>query len=144
MNKTTIILGLLTGAILLSTPSMAGDYDGTKPLICAAVNVVECFPGGKCQNVSAEDVNLPDFLRFDFKEKIIRAHMVGRGDLTTDIEHMEKIDGKLMLQGAEDGREDTKDGLAWSMAIDEENGKLVFTASGTEVAFVVFGSCVVP
>ena len=144
MNKMTIILGLLAGAILLSTPSMAGDYDGTKPLICAAVNVVECFPGGKCQNVSAEDVNLPDFLRFDFKEKRIRAHMVSRGDLTTDIEHMETIDGKLMLQGAEDGREDAKDGLAWSMAIDEENGKLVFTASGDEVAVGVFGSCVVP
>ena len=144
MNKMTIIMGLLAGCILLTAPSMAGDYDGSKPLICAAVNVVECFPGGKCQNVSAEDVNLPDFLRFDFKENKIRAHMMNRGDLTTDIEHMEKIDGKLMLQGAEDGHEDTKDGLAWSMAIDEENGKLVFTASGTEVAFVVFGSCVVP
>ena len=60
--------------------------------------------------------------------------MAGRGDLETDIERVETVDGKLMVQGAEDGREDTEDGLAWSMAINQTSGKLVFTASGADVA----------
>ncbi len=144
MNKMTLILGLLVGFSLLVVPAVAGDFDGSKPLICAAVDVTECFAGGKCQNVSAEEVNLPDFLRFNFEDKKIRASMVGRGDLETDIERVETIDNKLMVQGAEDGREDVEDGLAWSMAINQTNGKLVFTAAGTDVAFVVFGTCIVP
>ena len=144
MNKTEIILGVLVGLSLLAAPVMAGDFDGSKPLICAAVDVTECFAGGKCQKVSAEEVNLPDFLRLNFKDQKIRASMVGRENLETDIEHIKTIDGKLMVQGAEDGREDIEDGLAWSMAIKQSSGKLVFTASGEDVAFVVFGACIVP
>lgn len=144
MNKMTFLLVLLMGLCLLGAPALAGDFDGSKTLICAAVDVTECFPGGKCQKVTAEEVNLPDFLRLNFKDKNIRATMVGRENLETDIERVETIDGKLMVQGAEDGREDTKDGLGWTMAIDEFSGKLVFTAAGADVAFVVFGACIVP
>lgn len=144
MNKITLFLGLLLGVSLLVAPAMAGDFDGSKTLICAAVDVTECFPGGQCQKVTAEEVNLPDFLRFNFEDKKIRAQMVGRGDLETDIERVETVDSKLMVQGAEDGHEDREDGLAWSMAINQGNGKFVFTASGTDVGFVVFGACIIP
>ena len=144
MNKIKPIIGLLLGLGLLVAPALAGDFDGSKPLICAAVDVTECFAGGKCQKVTAEEVNLPDFLRLNFKDKKIRAQMVGRGDLETDIERVETVDGKLMVQGAEDGSADAEDGLAWSMAINQDSGKLVFTASGGDVAFAVFGACIVP
>ena len=33
-----------------------------------------------------------------------------------------------------------RDGLGWTMAITEENGQVVLTASGDQVAFVVFGA----
>mgnify|MGYP001600748595 CR=1 FL=1 len=144
MKKVSYVILLLVGLCLLAAPAMAGDFDGSQPLICAAVDVTECFPGGNCQKVTAEEVNLPDFLRLNFKDKKIHAQMAGRGDLETDIERVETVDGKLMVQGAEDGREDTEDGLAWSMAINQNDGKLVFTASGGDVAFVVFGACIVP
>ena len=147
MKKALMVVGLIVSLGLLSAPAMAEeaavDFDGSKPLICAAVKVVECLPGGRCQNVLAEEVDLPDFLRFNFKKKEIRAEMAGRENLKTDIEHIKKVDGKLILQGAEDGREDRKDGLGWSMAIDQVSGKMIFSASGTEVAFVVFGACAV-
>ena len=144
MNKITMILGLFFCLGLLVNPALAGDFDGSKALICAAMDVVECLPGGECKRVLADEVDFPDFLQLNFKDKKIRAEQMGRKDLKTDIEHMESVDGKLILQGAEDGREGTKDGLGWTMAIDEESGKLVFSASGTEVAFVIFGACVVP
>jgi hypothetical protein len=44
------------------------------------------------------------------------------------------------LQGAEDGYEKMRDGLGWTMAISEESGQVVLTASGDQVAFVVFGA----
>jgi hypothetical protein len=52
------------------------------------------------------------------------------------------LDGKLILQGAEDGIENVRDGLGWTAAISEETGKFILTASGEEVAFVVFGACI--
>lgn len=144
MNKMTMMFGLFLSLALLSSPAMAGNFDGSKALVCAAMDVVECLPGGECNRVQSEEVDFPDFLQLNFKDKMIRAEQMGRKDLKTEIEHMETIDGKLILQGAEDGREGTKDGLGWTLSIDEESGKMVFSASGTEVAFVVFGACVVP
>jgi hypothetical protein len=54
---------------------------------------------------------------------------------------MERVDDKLILQGAEDGVENVRDGLGWTVAISEETGKAILTASGEQVAFVVFGAC---
>ncbi len=54
---------------------------------------------------------------------------------------METLDKKLFLQGADDGIEGVRDGLAWSIAISEDTGRLVLSASGDNVAFVIFGAC---
>ena len=54
---------------------------------------------------------------------------------------METLDNKLFLQGADDGIEGVRDGLAWSIAISEDTGRLVLSASGDNVAFVIFGAC---
>jgi predicted regulator of Ras-like GTPase activity (Roadblock/LC7/MglB family) len=58
------------------------------------------------------------------------------------IENLERIDGKLILQGAENGYKEVRDGTGWSIAVSEETGKIVLTESGDQVAFVVFGACV--
>ena len=38
------------------------------------------------------------------------------------------------------GYENMRDGLGWTMAITEKTGQVVLTASGEQVAFVVFGA----
>jgi len=50
---------------------------------------------------------------------------------------MEHLNGLLILQGTENGK-------AWSMSVNEESGKAVLSAVGEDVAFVVFGACVLP
>jgi len=55
----------------------------------------------------------------------------------SEIKRMERIEGKLMLQGAEDGVEGVGT-TRWTLAISEETGRAILTASGEEVAFVVF------
>ncbi len=52
------------------------------------------------------------------------------------------MDGKLILQGAEDGYEKMRDGLGWTMAISEATGQVVLTAAGEGVAFVIFGASI--
>ncbi len=128
----------------MALTAMAGDFDGSKPLICALMDLVECQPGAKCQSVTAEELGLPQFFRINFQEKKISGTQSGGSERGTAIEHLKKVDGKLIIQGAEDGVEEVRDGVGWSLAIAEENGKLVLTASGDEVGFVVFGACTLP
>ncbi len=139
------IFGLITALVgLISLPALAGDFDGSKPLLCAVMDIVECGPGGNCQKVMAEEIGIPQFLRINFKEKKISATQSSGSKRSTTIKNSEHVDGKLILQGAEDGVEDVRDGLGWSIAISEESGKMVLTASGDEVGFVVFGACTLP
>ena len=120
----------------------AADFDGSKPLLCSAATLSECIPGGVCEQVTSDSINAPDFLRIDFKKKTVTADAPGQEDRPpSPIKTTTTIDDKLFLQGADDGVEGVRDGLAWSLAIDQTAGKMVLTASGDEVGFVIFGAC---
>ncbi len=139
------ILGILVTIIcLFVVPAAAGDFDGSKELLCAVMDIIECVPGGKCMEVTAEEVGIPNFLRTNFEKKKLSATFADGSKKISPIVNSEKIDGKLILQGAEDGIEGVRDGLGWSLAIDENNGKMVLTASGEAVGFVMFGACTLP
>jgi len=118
----------------------AGDFDGTRPLLVSVIRVMECTPDGACREVTPASVELPQFLKIDFTNKTIRPAAAGDEAPATSIERQEVVDGKLILQGAEDGYAKMRDGLGWTMAISEATGQVVLTASGDQVAFVVFGA----
>jgi len=121
-------------------PVDAGDFDGTTPLLCATIRVLECLEDGSCNQVAPEAVDMPQFFMIDFNKKEIRTPKPGMADRISQIERMEHVDGKLIIQGAEDGDANIPDGLGWSLAISEETGKWVLSASGDRVAFVVYGA----
>jgi len=129
------VLGMASGAQAV--------VDGSEPVICASAEVMECVPGGGCQRVSAEEAGIPRFLRVDFAGQQITRTRPNDDDLSSQIERSETVDGRLILQGAEDGFEGVSDGIGWSLSIDEETGNMVVTGSGEEVAFVIFGACTV-
>ena len=141
MNRIAAIFYLIA-CLSLSSGVMAGDFDGSKPLLVSVARILECTPVEGCRDVSAERVGLPQFLKIDFARKSIRPARNGEDIPDTVIERSERIDGKLMLQGAEDGYTNLKDGLGWTLTISEETGQVVLTASGDQVAFVVFGACI--
>ncbi len=70
----------------------------------------------------------------DFKKKMITATREAVDKRTASIKQMARFDGKLILEGMGDE-------LAWSVAISEQTGKMVITASGERVGLVVFGAC---
>jgi len=137
--KTLIITALFFAAA--PVVAQAQDFDGSKPLLCSINRITECTPGSGCNDTTVENVGMPQFLKVDVPHKTVTPAEPMEGRKPTAIERMERIDGKLLLQGAEDGVQDVHDGLGWTAAISEENGKLIFTASGDEVAFVAFGAC---
>jgi len=120
--------------------AVSAGFDGSSVFTCASIDVMECLPGQGCNEVRADAVDIPRFIRVDVKNKQLTTGTAA-DPRKTAIERMEQVEGKLMLQGAEDGREGQRDGVAWSMAVSADNGDMVLTASGDGVAFVVFGAC---
>ena len=141
MNKMKL-LGLIGLSIFISSLTVwADDFDGSRPLLFSVNSAMECTPVSGCRAVTIESIELPRFLKIDLNKKTIGP--VSESDTRPDsvIERMERVDGKLILQGAEDGYESVRDGLGWTIAISEGTGRVVMTASGDQVAFVVFGAC---
>ena len=144
MNKIKICGLIIMFMGMISVSALAGNFDGSQDLICSIMDIVECGPGGKCQEVVAEEVGIPLFLKINFKGKKISATHASGDKRSSQIENFEKIDGKVIIQGAEDGMEGVRDGMGYSIAIAEQTGKMVITASGDEVGFVIFGVCTIP
>ena len=140
MKRYIWIVCVFLGSIIAASTVGAGDFDGTRPLLISVIRVVECTPDGICREVTPASVELSQFLKIDFTNKTIRPAATDDKTPATTIERQEVVDGKLILQGAEDGYEKMRDGLGWTMAISEESGQVVLTASGDQVAFVVFGA----
>jgi len=128
-------------AFCLPYTAQAGSFDGSRNLLCAPQVAIECGPDGKCEQAMAASVNLPNFFMIDFSSKELTAISESENKRTSKIKSMEFLDSKLFLQGAEDGIKGVRDGLAWSMAITQDTGRLVVSASGESEAFVIFGAC---
>ena len=126
-------LSVLT--LILSFPLSATDFDGSKPLLCATIDAIECGSlSAECYVGTAETVNLAQFVRIDLKEKKIEAVKQGDKRLSSMIMNHKRENGKLIMQGIESGR-------GWSLVIVEKTGKMSATIAGDQVGFVVFGNC---
>ena len=141
MRKLILFVFILLYFLIAPLAATAEDFDGSKSLLLSATRVVECTPDGACRETTPGNVGLPQFLKIDFANKTISPAAAGDETPASRIERQEVVDGKLILQGAEDGYEKMHDGLGWTMAISEATGQVVLTASGEQVAFVIFGAC---
>jgi len=142
MKRYILIVFTIFCSIISVSFAGAADFDGTRPLLVSVIRVLECVPDGTCLEVPPASVELHQFLKIDFTKKTIRPAAADDNMPPTVIERQEIVDGILFLQGAEDGYEKLHDGLGWTMAISEETGQVVLTASGDQVAFVIFGASI--
>ena len=132
-----LIMVLIASLCAVGTPASAATakFDGATPLLCVPIEITECDEGGKCYLGSAEDVNLPQFLRIHLNEKLLSG--VGEAaSRTTPIESMQRENGRIVLHGGQRGR-------GWTAVISEETGKLSATISEDGTAFIIFGACTV-
>jgi hypothetical protein len=118
----TLVLGSLVAS------AGAADFDGSKPLICSAIEANDCASGAACAKGLAADINVPQFIRLNVPEKTVSAR--GR---TSAIQNLSRGPGVIVVQGFENQR-------AWSITV-WESGKLVAAVAGEEEGFVIFGAC---
>jgi hypothetical protein len=141
MNKIRVLLAVLMCVPALPLLAGAGDFDGSKPLVCTVIEVNECLVGEGCQELAPEEINLPRYLWINVGKKTIQSQKTGDDARRSRIEGVKQVDGKLILQGAEEGREDVRDGFGWTIAIMEDSGQMVLSASGDLAAVAGFGTC---
>jgi hypothetical protein len=131
-----IICGLAVVALAEPRPMAAQPFDGSKPLLCAAMEAIQCAAGGDCAAGSAEVINFPEFFRVEFDKKVITSTRSDGTNRTTPIEHVSRSDAGTLLHGGEAQ-------FGWSMVISD-HGKMTLTVSGDREGFIVFGACTVP
>jgi hypothetical protein len=138
-----LVTASIAALLLLSLPNAAsaGDFDGSKTLLCSVVTVIESTVENGCFEVAPESVAVPQFFTVDFEKKSIRAAGQRDGDRNSIIRRMERMGGKLIFQGSDEGIQDVRDSVGWTVTISEETGRFVLTASGDEEAFIVYGAC---
>jgi len=134
MNTMTKI-GSFIGLTIASASLFAADFDGTKPLLCASLDILECADGRECEAVAADDVDAPQFISIDLKHDKLQLDRSGK-PTHPELRNRENLDNRLVLQGV--GMET---GLGWTFSVDQDTGKFVLSASGDEVAFIIFGAC---
>src|SRR5262245_29662828 len=99
-------LALCGGALLVASVAQAGDFDGSKNLICAPVEVSDCAPVEGCTRTVPSEVGAPAFIRIDFGKQA----MVGP-QRTSPIKVTEKSAAQLLLMG-------TELGYGWTVILD--------------------------
>jgi hypothetical protein len=125
------VLAAVTIFVAPQEVAAAGKFNGSTLLLCVPTIVNECGPDGSCRRVTADAVNLPQFLKVDVKSLTMRSDETGRTSPLGSVEH---VNGDMILHGGKDGR-------GWTMTISEETGKMLATITADGAGFVVFGAC---
>jgi hypothetical protein len=112
-----------------ASAAWGGDFDGSKPLLCATIDAHSCDPGQVCERGLPADLGVPQFLRIDFSKKIV----VGPAR-TTPIRFMEAGAGQILMQG-------TELGFAWTIALDTADATMTLSLVNREDAYTLFGAC---
>jgi len=118
--------------LTMSRAASGSDFDGSRNLLCAPSEVVDCDATAECERSSAEEIGLPNFVHVQFGKK--RLSSASGEERSTLIQNIQNVNGATILQGAEDGR-------AWSVVIDQESGRMLGSVTDAEGAFTIFGAC---
>ncbi len=135
----TLGFGLLLG---LATTASADYFDGETPLLCSLHQLHECDPPNGCRSVTPAEVSGFSHLEIDFKDKEVTRPNEDGGQKSV-IENIEtRVDGKLIIQGIEDGSPEARDGAGWSISIMNPEGTMSMAVAGDGFVIVGLGACV--
>jgi len=127
MKKLVLFTPLI--ACLSMSTAIAGDFDGTKLLICAPTEAMNCVSGEPCTSGRPIDFGVPAFLHIDVAKKTI-----GGPKRTTKIQIVEKSENQILLLG-------TELNIAWTLALNTTEGTIAGTLADRDGAVALFGAC---
>ncbi len=120
--------------LIASTAVPADDLTGAKVFLCTTATASQCSADGECTGGPAWNLNIPQFIEVDLAKKTLSTTKASGENRTTPIKNLEREDGLIILQGAENGR-------AFSWVIIEETGMATVSVAIDGQGIVVFGAC---
>jgi len=137
MNKkilSTIAIFLIVASLPIT--ASADNFDGSRPLTCAAIFSASCQAADqKCTTGAPWMINFPVFMEVDFKAKTVSTTELHENPRITKIMQVSKLnDGHTAIQGIDDD-------YVYSMLIAEETGSMTLSIAGEDSGFLVFGAC---
>jgi hypothetical protein len=125
LNRTALAALLLSASV----PVLAGDFDGSRALICAPSEAQDCAAEEGCTATHPHAIGAPAFVRIDFKKKAL----IGPQQ-ATPIQLMDKSETQIYLTGVERG-------FSWTIALAQKDGAMTATLISDNGTFVLFGYC---
>ena len=142
IDKKTLGTLVLVGSTLASSGAFAVDsyFDAKDPLLCTIQRIYQCDIGAACNKVDQQEIGAARNLAINFKHKQV-TRIGDDHKRISDIDNVEIIDNKIVMQGIEDGNNPELDGGGWTMTVTDPEGEMALTVSGHAVAFVGLGHC---
>jgi hypothetical protein len=120
--------------LVANSVSAEAGLDMSKPLVCAATQVVECPMASDCTRATPETFNLPVLFRIDMANKVVESARAGGENRVSAIASVTEAEGVSVLHGV--------DGTAgWNMTIDQSSGQMTLASARPGVTHTVFGTC---
>ena len=127
-----VALGLIIGAPTVARAAL----DGSTPMLCAVSTIMECDATGKCVRITPDvHPDFPSILRINVPQRVIVEG--GPGSRKSEIKSVNRIDGRLILLGGEQGR-------GWAATVAEDTGRMSAGIVTDTFAFNMFGACTTP
>jgi hypothetical protein len=127
-------LALALVAIAFPTAVRADDLAGSDRVLCTAVQAMRCSSDGDCRTEPPWNLNIPQFLEVNLKEKTVSTTKASGENRATAIRGFSRENGLIVLQGIEEGR-------AFSFVIDEASGMASIAVARDSMTVSVFGAC---
>jgi len=132
----TLALGLAAAG------AQASFFDGKQGLLCSLYQLYECDHPNQCVSVAPGEIMGMSHLDIDFKKKLVTRAGVESAQKSPIKSVQSGVDGKLIIQGVEDGEEDERDGAGWSISIMDPEGTMVMAIAGDGFGIIGLGACV--
>ncbi len=132
--KVERIAWVLAAIASLAIPAAGEPVVGAEKMACSLQAVAGCELDYGCEMGDPEDWNMPAFIIIDVPAKTLSTTAANERPRATPIQHLERDDGALFLQGMEDGR-------LFSIVIDEVSGLLSGTVVAPGFNVSAFGTC---
>lgn len=128
--------GLFPVLLVLALPAAAAadDLSGEPMILCTAVQVTLCTDDGTCIAENPWNLNVPQFIEINLKDKRMSTTKASGENRSTPIRTLEREGGQIFLQGVEAGR-------AFSFVIDEKTGLASIAVAREGKTVSVFGAC---
>jgi hypothetical protein len=130
---------LRMGILVLTAGAFAAilrgdDVTGRDRILCTAVEANLCSAGGECASEPPWNLNIPQFLEINLKDKVIATTKASGENRSSPIRTLQREGGLILFQGIQEGR-------AFSFVIEEKTGLASVAVAREGLTVSIFGAC---